>query len=325
MDKWRRIKVSYIHINNLYLDKTIFMFRECYALEKVHGGTAHIACSDQNGIELYCGALDSREAFLKVLVEDHGASPNSIIDLLCRRFLKVFPDLCAPQWVDPQEVKNPPNPKQSIVIHGEVYGGKIQQMGEVYGKKQQFIVFDVRINNSWLSVPDAQDVATKLGFRFVPYVKGPVTEEFLDTQRDSPSIVAIENGMGDTHQREGIVIRPLIELRKNNGERILAKHKHAKFMETRTPRPTNPEKLEVLAAANAIAEEWVTPMRLIHVLAKVSNPSIKDTGTVIKLMLEDVLREGSKEIIDSKDARKAIGSKTVELFRKYISDASLQG
>ncbi len=35
--------MSYLHIDNLYRSQDILLFRECYALEKIHGTSAHVA------------------------------------------------------------------------------------------------------------------------------------------------------------------------------------------------------------------------------------------------------------------------------------------
>jgi predicted house-cleaning noncanonical NTP pyrophosphatase (MazG superfamily) len=43
---------------------------------------------------------------------------------------------------------------------------------------------------------------------------------------------------------------------------------------------------------------------------------IKD---LIPRMIEDVLREGATEIVDSKEARTAIGRKTAEIFKAFLS------
>jgi len=119
--------------------------------------------------------------------------------------------------------------------------------------------------------------------------------------------------------REGVVLRPLIEVVKNNGERIIAKHKGAAFSETKTPREVDPAKLAMLEAAEAIAEEWVTEMRLTHVLDRLGNPTdLRETGKVIAAMVEDVTREGSEEFVDSKDARKAIGKKAATMLKARV-------
>ncbi len=48
---------------------------------------------------------------------------------------------------------------------------------------------------------------------------------------------------------------------------------------------------------------------------------VEDTGRVIAAMVEDVLREAAGEIVDSKDARRAIGALTAKLFKKRFTDA----
>jgi flagellar biosynthesis component FlhA len=83
----------------------------------------------------------------------------------------------------------------------------------------------------------------------------------------------------------------------------------------------DPAKLAVLEAAEAIAAEWVTPTRLEHVLDKLGEVTIADTRTVIAAMVDDVVREAAGEIVDSKEARKAIGAMTARLFKKRFEDA----
>jgi hypothetical protein len=38
--------MGYAHIENLYRNKAILMFKECWAMEKIHGTSAHIAWRD---------------------------------------------------------------------------------------------------------------------------------------------------------------------------------------------------------------------------------------------------------------------------------------
>lgn len=38
--------MAYLHIQNLYRERDILLFRECYALEKIHGTSAHVAWRD---------------------------------------------------------------------------------------------------------------------------------------------------------------------------------------------------------------------------------------------------------------------------------------
>ena len=78
----------------------------------------------------------------------------------------------------------------------------------------------------------------------------------------------------------------------------------------------------VLAAAQDIADEWVTPERLRHVLGKIEvdgkQVNMSATPIVIAAMIEDVYREGQGEIVESREAKAAIGSNTARLLKKEL-------
>ena len=210
-----------------------------------------------------------------------------------------------------------------VIVYGEAYGGKQQGQSHRYGKELKFIVFDVRIDGCWLAVPQAEDVATKrLGLEFVHYIRVPTDIEMLNAERDKPSVQAVRNGIAESMKREGVVLRPLIEVTKNNGERIISKHKGDDFKETATPRKVvDPAQQAVLDGAEAIAFEWVTNERLSHILQKTEIRGIQDTPLVIKAMLEDVHREAKGEIVESAAADKAIARATAKLFKQRLQAA----
>jgi hypothetical protein len=197
-------------------------------------------------------------------------------------------------------------------------------MRETYGDALRFIAFDVRVGETWLSVPDAAQVVAGLGLEFVPFVEVSTDLTDLDRERDAPSIVAQRRGCGDTRPREGVVLRPPVEVTLNNGNRIVAKHKRPSFSERATPQKiVDAAKLVVLAEASAIAQEWVTPMRLAHVLDKLPQPiDMTATPRVIAAMVSDVYREGAGEIVESRDATTAIGRRTAGLFRDWLQAQS---
>lgn len=280
--------MGYLHIDNLYKNVEILLFKECYALEKIHGTSAHISWKYKT-INLSPGG----ECY-----DDFKNLFN--LEELENKFKELFD--C------------------DVVIYGEAYGGKCQGMRETYGDELKFIVFDVTVDKHWLNVPNAHDVANKLGLEFVDYVQIKTDLDILNKERDKDSVQAVRNGCGEGKLREGIVLRPLIELTKNNDKRIIVKHKRDEFLETKTKREVNPEQLKVLEDAEAITEEWVTPMRLNHVLDKLGNPNeIEKTGQVVKAMIEDITREAKGEIKESKTVLKFIGKKTAKLYKKKIS------
>jgi len=280
--------MGYMKISNLYKSIDILMFKECYALEKIHGTSAHVRWKDGE-VEFFSGG-EKHDKFVKLFDKD----------FLTEKFTELFD--C------------------DVVIYGEAYGGKQQGMSATYGKELKFVVFDVKVDGNWLDVPNAEDVATKLGLEFVEYEKITTNLKEVDRCRDEDSAMAIRNGIGSGKLREGVVLRPLMELIKNNGSRLIVKHKRDEFKETKTKREVNPEKLKILQAAEAIANEWVTPMRLDHVLDALGNPDdVSETGKVIKAVIEDVFIEGKGEIVETKKAEQAIGKACAKLYKNKIN------
>jgi len=286
--------MGYMKIENLYRFNDIMEFRHCFALEKVHGTSAHIQWS-KGHVSFYSG----------------GEKHDKFVELFDQQALKEF-------------FRSKEYPEDLVIrIHGEAYGGKQQGMSKTYGPKLHFIAFDVRIGDNWLDVPKAESFCLQAGIEFVPFAIIDTTEEELNKHRDWESIVAIRRGMGKGHIREGIVIRPPFEVKLNSGARLIAKHKRDEFRETKSPRlDLDPEKQKVLDKAQEIAEEWCVPMRLRHVLDKMRidgvGPDMKDMADIIKNMINDIYTEGKGEFVESREVQKAIGHKTVTLFKEYL-------
>lgn len=287
--------MGYLHITNLYKDQSIMLFRRCYALEKVHGTSAHILYRDDGA--------DKKE----LIFSSGGESHTRFVELFDQpKLLAGFASLGAPR----------------VTVYGEAYGGKQQGMKATYGEALRFIVFDIQLGDVWLTVPEMDKVAREaLDLEVVPFEEISTDLTELNRVRDQPSQVAVRRGMGTDKPREGVVLRPLVELVRSDGERIITKHKQETFSERATPQKVvKASDLEVLAAATAIAQEWVTPMRLEHVLQKL--PEVKDLSgmpLVLRAMVEDVYREAKGEIVESPAARAAIGKRAAQLFKDRLT------
>lgn len=287
--------MGYMHIDNLYKAQEILEFRRCYALEKIHGTSAHVYW--RGGKVGFFSGGEKHDTFAAIF--DAAA--------LEAKFRERFTD------------------ESDVTVYGEAYGGKCQQMSGTYGKSLRFVAFDVKIGDAWLSVPNAHGFVTSLGLEFVDYALVPTDLEALNAERDKPSTQALRNGIDEPKVREGVVLRPVHEWKDHRGNRVIAKHKREEFAERGRPKvDLDPSRLEMLEGAEAIALEWVTPMRLEHVIDAVLSArenkeiEMRDTPLVIKAMVEDVTREAAGEIADNAPARKAIGQRTVELFKQRI-------
>lgn len=284
--------MGYLHIENYYRSQLISLFKQCYALEKIHGTSAHL---HWNGEKITYFAGGEKYA----------------------NFIQLFDDVALTE-----KFENTPN--TDVTVYGEAYGGKCQGQSWRYGKELKFVAFDVKIDDNWLNVPSAERFVNNLGLEFVYYKQIPTDIESLDAERDAPSEQAKRNGMGDDKPREGVVCRPLMEMRTSAKNRVIVKHKRAEERETKTQRvPLSPEKQKVLDDAKAIAEEHVTPVRLEHVLDKLKvdgqEVPVERTGEVIMAMVEDVCREAQGEFVETKGVRKAIGTMASKLFMKRLS------
>ena len=285
-----RETMGYQHIENLYRPyaQAILLFRECYALEKIHGTSAHI--SWQEGALAFFSGGEKHSRFVALFDE---AALRAAFEALGHNYVTVF---------------------------GEAYGGSQQKQAHRYGEQLRFVAFEVVIDSTWLDVPNAHDVCGKLGLEFVHYTRISTDLAAIDAERDAPSEQAKRNGVPTPQPREGVVLRPLIEVVRSDGRRIMAKHKRDEERETATPRQVvDPSQMQVLADAEKIALEWVTDTRLAHVLDKIPGPhGLPQMTVVIQAMTEDVLREGSGEIVDSKQARQAIAKRTAVLFKNHV-------
>ena len=216
--------MGYLHIDNLHKNQSVLMFKRVYALEKVHGTSAHVSFKDGK-LNFFAG----------------GEKHDKFVGLFDKPALLAMFEALG---------------HESVIVFGEAYGGK-------------------------------------------------------------------RRGIEEDKVSEGIVIRPLIELRLPNGERCIVKYKNEQFSERASKADTrvvDPEKQKVLEDAQDIAQEWVTDMRLHHVLDKLPQDfDISGVPVLIKAMQEDIERESHGEVVLTKQVSSAIGAATVKLFKAHLS------
>lgn len=111
-----------------------------------------------------------------------------------------------------------------MTLYGEGYGARIQKGGGNYiPDGVSFILFDVKIEDSWLERENVKDIADHLGIEVVPVIERGSLFKAAGIAR---------HGFGSqigTQTAEGLVMRPAVELASRRGNRIIAKIKHKDF------------------------------------------------------------------------------------------------
>lgn len=112
-------------------------------------------------------------------------------------------------------------------IYGEGYGEGIQKGGRYLKGKNDFIVFDVKVNEIWLQPENVKEIASKLDAQYVPEY-GPMTiDEAMNVCRfmDWKSQIAEDK----TLPIEGIVLKTPLGFLDRMGRRIICKIKVEDF------------------------------------------------------------------------------------------------
>ena len=111
---------------------------------------------------------------------------------------------------------------KDVILFGEGYGPKIQNGGD-YRSDVSFILFDVLVGNNYQEREWVEKTAQMFNIDVVPIVLTGTVRDGIDYDMKHP-----QSTMG-TAMMEGVVGRPMIELRDRRGERVIVKIKWEDF------------------------------------------------------------------------------------------------
>lgn len=111
---------------------------------------------------------------------------------------------------------------KNVMLIGEGYGAKIQN-GSSYREDNDFILFDVLINDNYLSRENVKNIANYFNIDVVPTIMVGRLEDGINWVKTKP-----KSKIG-TANSEGLVARPLVELKDKNGNRVIVKIKVRDF------------------------------------------------------------------------------------------------
>lgn len=110
--------------------------------------------------------------------------------------------------------------EKEVTLYGEGYGKGIQAAGKAYNPDGvDFILFDVLIGYNYQSRDSVESIAQMFGVRAVPIVGEGTLDEAVKYVKGHP-----QSTLGNIDM-EGIVCRPVMELRDRVGNRMIVKIK----------------------------------------------------------------------------------------------------
>lgn len=108
---------------------------------------------------------------------------------------------------------------KEVILFGEGYGAKIQN-GRNYKDTQDFILFDVKINDNYQPRKAVNEIAKFFNTESVPIVfEGTIKDGINYVKTEPTSLISSKANM------EGLVGRPKVELRDRNKDRVIVKIK----------------------------------------------------------------------------------------------------
>lgn len=116
-------------------------------------------------------------------------------------------------------------------IYGEGYGEGIQSGGWYIKGGNEFIVFDVKVNDIYLKTDARDEIAQKLGAPIVPLIGYFTIDEAIDFVRKGFRSQVAEHP--EVKMAEGLVLRTDLGLRNRMGKRLIVKVKYEDFQKYR--------------------------------------------------------------------------------------------
>lgn len=116
--------------------------------------------------------------------------------------------------------------ENKVILFGEGYGNKIQKVGSQYiSDGVDFILFDIYMPDKdlWLKDDALEEIATIFGIERVPWVFTGTIDDAVRLVKSHP-LSRIGNA-----PMEGVVGRPIVEVRDRMGKRVIVKVKVKDF------------------------------------------------------------------------------------------------
>ena len=184
----------------------------------------------------FAGKTDNAQIPPKLLAHMEAKYPKEkvLASLGLKEFIPVEEWEIEHNWLSYEQIPD------LYTIYGEGYGVGIQKGGNYIKNGNEFIVFDVKVNDIYLKTDARDEIATKLGAPIVPFIGYFTLDEAIDYVRKGFKSTIAEN---PDYMAEGLVLRTDLGLRNRMGKRLIVKVKYEDFVKYRAVYGTD-EKVE---------------------------------------------------------------------------------
>ena len=180
--------------------------------EKIHGTNSRVAIL---GGEFHCGSHNTNKKEYPKNSDKHSVYWSPLTEEM-KALLRSF--------------------DQDVIVFGEIYGSKIQNMDYgIYGYTG-YKVFDISVDGQYLNWCDVESVCKQFNIPTVPLLYlGPFYPEIVDQLVDGPTTIVEPALIKSAYKgREGIVITPLYEQHSDiMGGRLIAKAVSCDYLSAR--------------------------------------------------------------------------------------------
>lgn len=325
----------YTSIENSYRQKAVFFIQEQFpkeefvVQEKIHGSNFAIYVSrDDVKYAKRSGFLsaDDLESFYRAdrIKEDYERKALDMFNCINN----MFPNL------------------KTISIHGELFGGNyphsdvekykgaVKVQNKVYySNKNEFIVFDIKIDGEYVNFDTYVELCKQNGFMYLEALHRGSLEDCLNYEDTYTTTLPSKLGLPELENNtcEGNVIRPVKPLRLKDNSRVILKNKNSKFTEkAKKPKkftPAKPAPEHVVQMQRDIIQ-YVNENRLRNVLSKVGQIDKKQFGLLQGMMVKDVVEDFIKDNekfseLDKKERKmvqRVLGSEISNLIRPNFAN-----
>ena len=174
----------------------------------------------------YAGKTDNAQIPPKLLkhMEEKYPKEKVLASLGLKEFIPTSEWEIDHNWLEYDQIPN------IYTIYGEGYGNGIQKGGNYIKNDNEFIVFDVKVNDIYLKTDARDEIAIKLGAPIVPFIGYFTLDEAIDVVRKGFVSTIYENR---EYMAEGLVLRTDLGLRNRMGKRLIVKVKYEDFQKYR--------------------------------------------------------------------------------------------